>query len=234
LRQAGGRARSNFWLKAFGIPGAIALFFVGYLLLQHFPLFPVTVMPVTALDRWIGFHPWSLVLYFSLWIYISLPPVLLVEKRGLASYLEAAVGLSLVGFLIFLFWPTARPDFAINWANYPGFGFLKTVDLARNACPSLHAAFAIFSALWLGRQLRVIKAPVIVQILSGLWCLGILYSTIATRQHVALDIYAGGALGALAFVVHWQFFSKFLRRPSASPRLAAAASRRNLPNVTGE
>ncbi len=189
-------------LKSLGIPGFIALFFVAYFLLLHFPLFPVTVMPITALDRWIGFHPWAIVLYFSLWVYVCLPPTLCASRPALLRYLAAVSVLSLVAMLVFLFWPTATPAFHIDWQRYPSFDFLKSVDLARNACPSLHAGFAVFSGLWLMRQLRQLRAPATVRILNVLWCLAILYSTIATRQHVALDIYAGAILGVAVFVLH--------------------------------
>jgi membrane-associated phospholipid phosphatase len=37
---------------------------------------------------------------------------------------------------------------------------------------------------------------------NWLWCLGILYSTVAIRQHVALDVLAGAGLGAAVAVVH--------------------------------
>lgn len=203
---------SQLWLKSLGIPGFIALFFVAYFLLLHFPLFPVTVMPVTALDRWIGFHPWAIVFYFSLWVYVCLPPALCASRTALLRYLMAASGLSLVAMLVFLFWPTATPAFQVDWQKYPSFDFLKSVDLARNACPSLHAGFAVFSGLWLMRRLRQLRAPVTIRILNVLWCLAILYSTIATRQHVALDIYAGAILGAGVFVLHRRFLSDSAER----------------------
>ncbi|MGH8162535.1 MAG: phosphatase PAP2 family protein [Gammaproteobacteria bacterium] len=193
------------WLKTFGIPGFIALFFVAYFLLLDYPLFAVHVMPLTALDHWIGFHPWAFVPYFSLWVYVSVPPTLMGSRRELISYLWAAIGLSLAGMLVYLFCPTATPAPDIDWTRYPTFGFLHSAGLARNACPSLHAAFSVFSGFWIGRQLRAIRAPVFLRALNVLWCLAILYSTIATRQHVALDIYAGGALGVAAFAVHRQF-----------------------------
>lgn len=201
-REAGRRITAQLWLKSLGIPGFIALFFVAYFLLLHFPLFPVTVMPATALDRWIGFHPWAIVLYFSLWVYVCLPPALCDSRATLLSCLSAASGLSLVAMLVFLFWPTATPAFQIDWSRYPSFDFLKSADLARNACPSLHAGFAVFSGLWLARELRVLRAPAVMQVVNVVWCLAILYSTIATRQHVALDIYAGSGLGAAVFAVH--------------------------------
>ncbi|MGH8274681.1 MAG: phosphatase PAP2 family protein [Gammaproteobacteria bacterium] len=208
VRIMGRRVLAHIWLKSFGIPGFIGLFFVAYFLLLYNPLFPITVMPFTALDRWIGFHPWALVAYLSLWIYVSLPPALIGDKRELIFYLWACIGLSLAGMLIFLFWPTATPTPDIDWSRYPGFQFLQSVGLARNACPSLHAAFAVFSGFWLARQLRELRAPLGLHIVNILWCLAILYSTIATRQHVALDIYAGSALGTVAFILHRQFLQR--------------------------
>ncbi|MGH8224884.1 MAG: phosphatase PAP2 family protein [Gammaproteobacteria bacterium] len=186
----------------------MAIFFVAYFLLLKYPLFPVTVMPVTALDRWVVFQPWALVLYASLWIYVSLPPALQSDRRQLLSYLWAAIGLSVAAMLFFLFWPTATPRPDIDWALYPSFSFLKSVDRARNACPSLHVAFAVFSAFWLNRLLREMGARAIVRILNVIWCLGILYSTLATRQHVAIDLYAGAVLGAVAFALHMKFLPR--------------------------
>jgi membrane-associated phospholipid phosphatase len=40
------------------------------------------------------------------------------------------------------------------------------------------------------------------RILNGLWCLAIIYSTLATKQHVALDAAAGAVLGLVVAVPH--------------------------------
>jgi membrane-associated phospholipid phosphatase len=63
-------------------------------------------------------------------------------------------------------------------------------------------AFAVFTAFWFARLLRQMQAGRLAQALNWLWCLGILYSTLATRQHVALDVLAGAALGAIVAVGH--------------------------------
>jgi membrane-associated phospholipid phosphatase len=159
-------------------------------------------MPLIAADRLIAFRPEALPLYLSLWIYVSLAPALLVDRRELVSYGVAAVGLSVIGLGIFLFWPTAVPVPAIDWSLHPHFVFLKTIDASGNACPSLHVAFAVFSAVWFERLLREMGAGPLVRALNWLWCLGILYSTVATRQHVALDVLAGAALGAAVAAAH--------------------------------
>jgi hypothetical protein len=41
---------------------------------------------------------------------------------------------------------------------------------------------------------------------NWLWCLGILYSTVATLQHVFLDVVAGAALGAVVAVLFLRSF----------------------------
>lgn len=220
LHRAARRAATQVPLKVFGIAAFLVLFFAAYFHLLHHPLFPVTVMPVTIADRWIGFHPWALGFYASLWLYVVLPVALQPDRRRLLSYGCAAAGLSLAGMAVFLFWPTATPQPDINWALYPSFGFLKTVDQAGNACPSLHAAFAIFSGLWLDRLLRQMGARILARTINGCWCLGILFSTVATRQHVALDLAAGIALGVLAFALHRYFM---LRAPRPAERCCPQA-----------
>jgi membrane-associated phospholipid phosphatase len=101
---------------------------------------------------------------------------------------------------------------AIDWSRHPSMAFLKSADAAGNACPSLHVAFAVFSACWFGRLLRQLGAGRIARIGNVLWCAGILYSTVATRQHVFLDVVAGAALGALVAVASQWWSPRFSRR----------------------
>ncbi len=192
------RLTANWTLKFFGITACIAVFFVAYFLLLRFPVFPVTVMPLTAVDRLIAFQPWSLGLYFSLWFYVSLPPALLRTRPEVYAYGWIAGALALIALTIFFFWPTSIPPTTdVAWAGHPGFAMLRRVDASQNACPSLHVAFAVFSGLWLDRLLRRMPVGVLVRVMSAVWCAGIVYSTIATRQHVAVDVAAGAALGLI-------------------------------------
>ncbi len=159
-------------------------------------------MPLTAVDRLIGFRPAALPLYLSLWFYVSLAPALLIVRRELVSYSLAAIGLSAIGLGIFLLWPTAVPRPDVDWSQHPTVAMLKSADATGNACPSLHVAFAVFTAIWFARLLRQMEAGRFVRALNWLWCVGILYSTIAIRQHVSLDVLAGAVLGAAVAVVH--------------------------------
>lgn len=190
------RVAAHWTLKATGTAAFMAVFFVGYLHLLRNPLFPVTIMPVTALDRSIAFQPAALGFYLSLWFYVSLPPALLDTRPELYSFGWHVGGLCLAGMLCFLFWPTAVPPAAIDWQQYSGFAVLKGVDAGGNACPSMHVATAVFSGIWLDRLLAETAAPRGWRAGNWVWCLGIVYSTLAIRQHVAIDVAAGTLLGA--------------------------------------
>jgi membrane-associated phospholipid phosphatase len=202
LRQIGPRLRTLWLAKMIGMTLGMTGFFVAYFAILKHPLFPVTTIPLIVIDRLVGFRPEALPLYLSLWVYVSLAPALLKNRREIVSYGLAALMLSAVGLGIFLMWPTAVPRFEIDWSRHSFFSFLKAVDASGNACPSLHAAFAVFTAAWLEHLLCEMRAGRLVRALNGLWCLGILYSTVAVRQHVALDALSGAVLGAIVAVPH--------------------------------
>jgi len=191
-----------WWLKLPVTTMAITAFLMAYFWVLAHPFFPITVMPLTTLDRAIGLRPETLPLYFSLWVYISLVPALLRSARELASYGAASLALSLIGLGIFMLWPTAVPDFGIDWSQHPSMVFLKNLDLTGNACPSLHVAFAVFTAIWLARLLREMDTGRVLRACNWLWCAGILYSTVATLQHVVLDVLGGAILGSVVAAVH--------------------------------
>lgn len=192
---------SHVWLKALGTPAFMALFFIAYFALLRNPLSTPVEIPATALDRWIGFHPFALLPYASLWIYVSLPAALILRRAELFGHAAGAAALAAAGLLIFAVWPTVAPSPDIDWSLHPGVRFLKNLDASGNACPSLHAAFAVFACLWLDRLLRALNAGRAARALNLLWAVSILYSTIATRQHVAIDAAAGVLLGGLvAFI----------------------------------
>lgn len=196
-RQAAAAIPRHVYLKSIGTTLFIGLFFGAYFYLLKDPAYPTTVMPFTLLDRLIGFQPLAMPLYISLWVYVSLPPALLATRRELYGYGMAMAGTCLAGLIVFYFWPTAVPAADIDWARYPGVDFLKNMDASGNAFPSLHVATAIFSGIWLHHLLRRFGAPLWILIFNWMWCIGIVYSTMATRQHVAVDVLAGLVLGML-------------------------------------
>jgi membrane-associated phospholipid phosphatase len=210
------RIATLWYIKSTGTMGWIAAFFVGYFWVLRNPMAEVTTMPFTALDRWIAFRPEAVLLYVSLWVYVSIPPALVKNFRELFIYGLATFVLSVLGLAIFLAWPTAVPAFELDFQRYPLLTLLKGVDLTGNACPSLHVAFAVFSGIWVDRLLREIGSARFVLVLNWLWCFGIVYSTLATRQHVVIDVVAGAILGALAALLHVRALAWYENRRARS------------------
>lgn len=182
-------------LKAIGTTVFITVFMLIYLQLLKAPWVPVTEMPLLWFDHAIGFQPHALPVYLTLWLYVSLPPALLTSLPELKHYVVSIATVCLIGLACFLFWPTAIPPPMVDWSSYPGVAFLRDLDVAGNACPSLHVATATFSALWIDRRLRELGAGGSVRWANWLWCLAIAWSTMAIKQHVMLDVLAGFALG---------------------------------------
>ena len=163
-------------------------------------------MPVTTLDRLVPFQPAALLLYASLFLYIMLPSWLLHSKRDLVICSAVISGLCLAGLVVFFLWPSSLAPYPVDRAQHPLFAYLVSLDKPRNVCPSLHAAFAIFTAIFIHRLALRLGDPLLVRVVSWSWCVAILYSTLATRQHVAVDLYAGTLLGALWASAYLQFF----------------------------
>jgi len=183
--------------KTFSMTIFMLAFFGGYLYLLKRPATHVSTIPVTWLDHLIGFQPAALPVYLSLWLYVSLPLALMAARAEVIAYGIRIAALCLVGLGIFYFWPNAITPANIAWENYPGIAFLKSVDMAGNAFPSLHVATAVFSALWLHWRIKRLQLGPTLQFINAFWCVAIAYSTLAIKQHVALDVYAGTALGVV-------------------------------------
>ena len=197
--------RLRFWrylpLKFVGISAFMWVFFLGYFHTLRHPVYPVFQMPLTTLDQLIPFQPQAMLAYASLWLYVGTAPGLLLTLKELIVYGLWAAALCASGLAIFYFWPTSVPPHHVDVSGFPGFGLLQGMDAAGNACPSLHVATAVFTAIWVERLLRIVGVPSALRVLNLAWVLAIAYSTAAIRQHVVLDAVAGAALGALFAVV---------------------------------
>jgi membrane-associated phospholipid phosphatase len=153
------------------------------------------VLPLTAVDHLIAFWPALLPVYLSLWGYIALPVLLAKDKRELWRFSFGCAAMTALALLVFWFMPTAIPNFTVDAAPGTSLQFLKMVDSAGNAFPSLHVSFSVFACVVLARQLREVGAPAWLRIVNVAWAAGIVYSTMAVRQHVLIDVMGGFALG---------------------------------------
>jgi membrane-associated phospholipid phosphatase len=189
------RVRSGFIRTVISTSALTALFFVAYFWVQRHPAYVSTVMPRTQLDLIIPFQPVAIVAYLSVWIYIGVGPGLQRTVPEFAVYGLWLCGLCLTGLVIFYFWPTRIPSLNLAPTGFPGFGMLRRVDETSNACPSMHVAVAIFTALRIDQLLRTLRTPPQLRLLNAAWVALIAYSTLAIKQHVVLDVVSGALLG---------------------------------------
>jgi hypothetical protein len=190
-------------LKMVGTMAWIAAFFWLYFWIMRNPAPGTTAlpMPVTAIDRLVDVHEWAVVPYASLWIYVAVAPALARDRGELLAYAISAAWLCAAGLLCFWAFPTAVPSFAIDWHDYPALSFMKARDGGTNAFPSLHVAFAVHSAAFIRQALRGVGAPRGAQLANAAWAVIIVWSVIATRQHVFVDVLGGIVAGLAALAV---------------------------------
>lgn len=196
----GHRMTTLWFLKMTGTTLGIASFFPAYFWVMGEAGSRALVMPMVFVDHWFGPLEAALPLYASLWLYVSLPAAFAKDRSEFLRYAAATGAMAVVGFVIFWIAPTTVPQFQVDWALYPSLQFLKSADAAGNAFPSLHVAFAVLACAVLAGQLKAVHAPAWVRILNWIWAVGIVYSTLATRQHVALDVLGGMTLGWLCWI----------------------------------
>jgi hypothetical protein len=182
----------------------MGLFFLAYFAVLRNPLDTPATMPLTVLDAWIGFTPRAYPFYVSLWVYVSLPAAFFGNLRALLGFAAWIAGLCLFCLGVFWIFPTAVPAFDIDWSAHPELAVLKGLDATGNACPSLHVATAVFAAFWLDRFWRLFGAPAGLRWLSAAQCWLIVWSTVAIRQHVVLDAFAGIAVGVVFAVLSFR------------------------------
>jgi membrane-associated phospholipid phosphatase len=207
------RRLMHLWLyKALGTTAFMAIFFYSYFAVLKSPMYPVTTMATTMVDDWIGFWPPAFYIYASLWVYTALLPALQPNLPRLIGY-GCGIGLlCLTALVVFVFLPTTVPFSSTDWLTAPTLSLLREIDLAGNACPSLHVAAATFTGLCLQRLLRSLGCPRWLLVANWVWCVLIVYSTMAIKQHVMWDVVAGTLL---ALVFGW-LYPKFEDQLSAN------------------
>jgi membrane-associated phospholipid phosphatase len=188
-----------------------------YLFLSRHAMFSCHVPPMTFLDRWAGFqpYPWAWI-YESNFLITGIIPWLMISRAEICRYATGFLLLSGLSFLVFALFPVASPRPASLEANATLI-FITQVDGPLNAFPSLHAGCLVYTIALarrlFGRQLH----PAVLAVLL-VWAALILFATLATKQHYAVDLLAGGLLGWAA--------DRFAWRHSGPGAIASTSNRR--------
>jgi membrane-associated phospholipid phosphatase len=187
-------------LACLAITGAL------YLLPNRFQWTAPARLPLTMLDEAIPFVPGTG------WIYAAVYGVLIwafVGLRDLAQvsrFLYAGLAVQIVAASVFVVYPTAFPrelfppppdTHALNVALV---GFFRTLDQPTNCLPSLHVTTTLLCLAAFDVEGRRHLLPAVAVAAVLLWA-----STMTFKQHYALDVLAGLALGWLAYFLFFRW-----------------------------
>jgi membrane-associated phospholipid phosphatase len=220
------RLKSEWRLKLFLLFALNLWVYVPYLFLQRHHWFSSTTMPLSFLDRLIPFLPETVWIYISISLLMPIGPFLMNQRRQIFRYAAGIMIIGLIADVVFIFWPTTclRPDAAGANAVYQT---LIGIDNPFHAFPSLHAAFAVYSARCGGMVMRELSKSRLWQRLLWLWAFLILLATLTTKQHVIADILAGSTLG---FVIYSCVFNQWKPNLEQKSSLQSVTANLTQPN----
>lgn len=172
--------------------------YVPYHFLQRYQFYPGTEIPASILDSLIPFSDHMVWLYLSIYLLMPIGPFLMTGRPQLIRYAVGIALISLLADLVFFFWPTTCPRPVVEAVN-PAYRLLVLIDNPFHAFPSLHAAFAVYSALCLELLWRELRGGWFWRGGVWAWTFLILMATLATSQHMIVDLVAGSVLAIGVF-----------------------------------
>ena len=215
------RLRRHLQLKGTILIWLLVVLIVPFVITERWPVFPVTAYPATWLDRTVPFLPIAAWPYLSLWFYMAFAGLMLVKRDDVWRCFWIMAAMGAIADLVFLIHPTLIPIRPV--LSVQPYAFIVAHDGRGNACPSLHVAYTLFAAVMMHDWLPRFRRPALLRTASWTWASVIVFSTLAIRQHVAMDV-AGGAVLGVAGAVAWRqdlpgLVRAWLTERRASPRI---------------
>lgn len=201
VHAARARLFAHAHLKLALAAGLLAFFCLPYFALQRLPV-DARTLPLSAMDMAVPFQPAWTAVYQSLYLMMPAAAFWADSADALRRYARGFVALSLVGFAVFVAFPVEGPRPQQETSGL--YALLVRYDAPRNCFPSLHVALAAYSALfahvvWGKRG----AAAAVLGLAAFAWTAAISYSTLATKQHYAVDLPPGLLLALAAH--RWAF-----------------------------
>lgn len=188
----------------------VLLALVAYTVVGH--SFEHRVDLMLPVDHWIPFWPWTLVIYYSMYL-LFLTAAWFSDRETFVRGIAALLVLSALSFVSFAVLTShyPRPDPAtIESPLWRGmFEALFAADSPANTFPSLHVGCSTIAAMMLTRGRPRFRW-------FWLWAGAISLSTLTVKQHYVLDVVGGVALAVA--VDHASLrVARFLRERDKDP-----------------
>jgi membrane-associated phospholipid phosphatase len=172
-----------------------------YLIANKFQLFPVANVPKVSLDLLFEFNQHWVWVYLS--SYLSIPTMyILYFYRIRKIFTLNFMLLTVLSFLIFMFYPTSVDRSIIHYENMNYlykfvFKLLHSADSPTNCIPSLHVSTAgiIFFLFIDQKEFKYSILSFVYVILVGL-------STMFIKQHYFLDVLTGFLMAFIVYIIY--------------------------------
>jgi membrane-associated phospholipid phosphatase len=193
--------RRTKWIYFF-VGGASTLLL--YQVTNRLHLYEPQLLPFDLIDDIMPFWPWTVWVYFSEYVIFLAAYFGLRKKEHVTRYFYAYMGILLFSIVVFIFYPVTFPRDAFpvvgDSFSERALAFLRThMDEPANCLPSLHVSSCFISAFCFWQESRRKFA------LFFLWAFLVSISTMTTKQHYFVDVWAAFLLTAVAY---WIFFYK--------------------------
>jgi len=145
------------------------------------------------LDQLVPFNASAIWLYLSFFLLVPAAYLIAVPERlkPLARSMQLSAA---VAGIVFVVWPTTLVYPAIPSGTMSGIVLdaLATSDSSYNCLPSLHGALTLQCVVALWQQDRPWRSAIVL-----VWGLAVMWSVVAARRHLSIDLSAGMMLGAV-------------------------------------
>ena len=162
--------------------------------------------------------PWTILIYFGCYLFWIANYIMAcrLNKKQTLRFACADIMAKLVCFLFFIFLPTTmpRPEVTEPGAFNSMLAFLYQIDPADNLFPSIHCLVSWFCFI----GIRAEKSyPTWYKVASVVMALSVCVSTLTTRQHVIVDVFAGLFSAELTYFISGFIFPPEQCSESKSP-----------------
>jgi len=179
--------------------GIVTILYYGIIYITPFK---AVELPITFIDRYIGFHSVFAYIYISFFIMLLIS-MICVEKRNSNKCAITIIINALIASFIFFFFPTSMPHIYYSdevHTNYFLLKFIQAVDINYNCFPSIHISNALTASYFLA-----LNRSLFLKYIIWLWFLLITWSVISTKQHYFYDILGGVILAMISLFIVKKF-----------------------------
>lgn len=165
------------------------------------------VLHESALDRLVPFDASAIWLYLSFFLFVPVAYLCAAPAR-LKPLTRAMQWAAVLAGVVFVAWPTTLiyPLVSSGTTGAAALRALVDFDSTRNCMPSLHGALTLLCLIAMWQRDRPWRTA-----FMCIWGLAVMWSVVAARRHLAVDLGAGLMLGVLCSA-----FVSFVARSTAA------------------